>query len=82
MVAHWHLDSGSSQWAHRQKELLSRRLYMKNFWYAAGEPPSRALSGFIGLGNMVPVKQMCNLCSSVRSYKHFVTTVRIASPAQ
>ena len=36
------LDSGSSQWAHRQKELLSRRLYMKNFWYAAGEPTSPA----------------------------------------
>ncbi len=31
------LDSGSSQWAHRQKELLSRRLYLKHFWYAAGE---------------------------------------------
>ena len=30
------LDTGGSQWAHRQKELLSRRLYLKDFWYAAG----------------------------------------------
>ena len=29
------LDTGS-QWAHRQRELLSRRLYLKDFWYAAG----------------------------------------------
>ena len=26
-----------TQWAHRQRELLNRRLYLKNFWYAAGE---------------------------------------------
>ena len=31
------LDTGVNQWAHRQKELLSRRLYLKDFWYAAGE---------------------------------------------
>ena len=30
------LGSGVSQWAHRQSELLDRRLYMKDFWYAAG----------------------------------------------
>lgn len=35
------VEIGDSQWAHRQKELLNRRLYLKDFWYAAGKGACR-----------------------------------------
>ena len=35
------VEIGDSQWAHRQKELLNRRLYLKDFWYAAGKGDCR-----------------------------------------
>ena len=45
-----------SQWARRTKDLLSRRLYLKNTWYAAGElrPPSTSAraSGRVHFGAM------------------------------
>jgi len=31
------LDMGTASLLHRQKELSSRRCYLQNFWYAAGE---------------------------------------------
>ncbi len=40
-----------TQWAHRQKELLNRRLYLKDFWYCAGAPPEFADSGSDAPGN-------------------------------
>lgn len=31
------LETGTAEFLHRQKELSSRRCYLRNFWYAAGE---------------------------------------------
>ncbi len=34
-------STSDTQWAHRQRELLNRRLYLKDFWYAAGAHRTR-----------------------------------------
>lgn len=32
-------STSDTQWAHRERELRNRHMYLKDFWYAAGTHP-------------------------------------------